>query len=198
MKNEIVKKHEIFFKIFSCHGFYWIDECMSLAGWLAGWIFQLSKTRWRFCQIEHRLKNSIVCAYSCECVLHLHRHTHKYIILRRGYESGKTHTPNGSHSTAKWFGVFHVNKRWKDKHRWFNLILLCEMLFTRFSIFPSRHRRSQTEALLFTQLVHLISKSTSFALLKYSLDSPYTQSVRSEWVCVFSLTNHSVHNMFSL
>lgn len=53
---------------------------------------------------------------------------------RSGVHSTHTHKRNFV-LEEKWYTVIHVNKRWKDKHRWFNLILLCELLFHSVCIF---------------------------------------------------------------
>lgn len=69
---------------------------------------------------------------------------------------------------AKWYGV-HVNKRWKDKHRWFNLILLCEMLFHFVYTFSRSNRPALFDSPIPCCVLSVTKESArEFCVSKYS------------------------------
>lgn len=69
---------------------------------------------------------------------------------------------------AKWYGV-HVNKRWKDKHRWFNLILLCEILFHFVYTFSQSNRPTLLDSQIPCCVLSVTKESArEFFVSKYS------------------------------
>lgn len=66
-----------------------------------------------------------------ECIFHTETHSTPSSNINRRATHTHTHEPHDVQplNSLLRYTAFHVNKRWRDKHRWFNLILLCEMLF---------------------------------------------------------------------